>query len=67
MVSELKSSKDEEYLSDNELWMKHISTVFNTYGNGTFVCDRGYDGAILMGKMAKLGCDFILELNILIE
>lgn len=47
--------------------MKHISTVFNTYGNGTFVCDRGYDGAILMEKMAKLGCDFILELNILTE
>lgn len=47
--------------------MNHISKVFITYGNGTFVFDRGYDGAILMEKMAKLGFDFILELNILIE
>ena len=61
LVSELRSSKDEDYLSDNELWMKHISNVFTTYGNGTFIFDRGYDGALLMEKMAKLGCDFIIR------
>ena len=31
LICELRSSKDGEYLSDNELWMKHISTVFITY------------------------------------
>ena len=63
LVSELRSSNDEDYLSDNELWMNHISHVFNTYGNGTFIFDRGFDGAILMKKMAKLGCDFIIRAN----
>lgn len=61
LVSELRSSNDDDYISDNELWMKHISDVFNVYGNGTFIFDRGYDGAILMEKMAKLGCDIIIR------
>lgn len=44
LVSELRSSKDEEYLTENELWTKHMEYVKGTYGEGTFIMDRGYDG-----------------------
>ncbi len=43
LVSELRSANDSEYNSDNELWIKHINYVTNTYGKVTFIIDRGFD------------------------
>lgn len=63
LVSELRSSNDEDYLSENELWLKHIEYVNKTYGKGTFIMDRGYDGAVLMGKVVQMGADFIIRAN----
>lgn len=61
LVSELRSANDEEYKSDNDLWIKHIKYVNDTYGKGTFILDRGYDGAVLMEKMIETGSNFILR------
>lgn len=44
---------------DNDLWIKHINYVNNTYGKGTFILDRGYDGAILMENVLKMGANFL--------
>ena len=65
LVSELRSANDSEYSSDNELWIKHIKYVNNTYGKGTFIMDRGYDGAILMENVLKMGADFIIRAKFL--
>lgn len=35
--------------------------VNNIYGKGTFIMDRGYDSAILMGKVLEMGSDFIIR------
>ena len=61
LVSELRSANDEDYKSENELWSKHIEYVNKTYGKGTFIMDRGFDGAILMEKVIKMGSDFIIR------
>lgn len=61
LVSELRSSKDNDYNSDNDLWISHINYVHNIYGKGTFIMDRGYDGAILMEKVLEIGSDFIIR------
>ena len=61
LVSELRSANDSEYNSDNELWIKHINYVTNTYGKVTFIIDRGFDWAILIGKVIKMGSDFIIR------
>lgn len=61
LVSELRSANDSEYNSDNDLWIKHMNYVTNTYGKGTFIMDRGFDGAILMEKVMKMGSDFIIR------
>lgn len=61
LISELRSANDEEYVSENDLWITHINYVSKTYGKGTFIMDRGYDGAILMEKVIKTGSDFIIR------
>lgn len=61
LVSELRSSNDNDYLSDNKLWITHIENVSKTYGKGTFIFDRGYDGAILMQEIIKAENDFIIR------
>lgn len=61
LVSELRSSKDNDYNSDNDLWISHMNYVHNIYGKGTFIMDRGYDGAILMEKVLEIGSDFIIR------
>lgn len=61
LVSELRSANDNDYISDNELWIKHINYVTKTYGKGTFIMDRGYDGAILMENVVKMKSDFIIR------
>ena len=65
LVSELRSANDNDYKSDNELWSKHIEYVTNTYGKGTFIRDRGYDSAILMENLVKMGADFIIRAKFL--
>ena len=61
LVSELRSSNDNDYNSDNDLWISHMNYVHNIYGKGTFIMDRGYDGAILMEKVLEIGSDFIIR------
>lgn len=61
LISQLRSSKDEDYNSDNTLWLEHIKFVNETYGKGTFILDRGYDGAPLMQKIIEIGSDFIIR------
>ncbi len=63
LVSELRSSKDEDYKSDNDLWLKHMQYVSKTYGSGTFICDRGYDSAILMEKIIENKDNFIIRVK----
>ena len=65
LVSELRSANDNDYKSDNELWSKHIEYVTNTYGKGSFIMDRGYDSAILMENLVKMGADFIIRAKFL--
>ncbi len=61
LISQLRSSNDEYYNSDNTLWSKHMEFVHKTYGKGTFILDRGYDGAQLMQKMIEIGSEFIVR------
>ena len=61
LVSELRSSNDDDYKSDNDLWLQHMNYVNNIYGKGTFIMDRGYDSAILMEKILEIGSDFIIR------
>lgn len=63
LVSELSSSLDEEYDSDNSRWLELINKTSNTYGKGTFIMDRGFDSGILMDKIIKNGNDFIIRAN----
>ncbi len=61
LVSELRSSNDEDYKSDNDLWLQHMNYVNNIFGKGTFIMDRAYDSAILMEKILEMGSDFIIR------
>ena len=61
LVSELRSSNDEDYKSDNDLWLQHMNYVNNIFGKGTFIMDRAYDSAILMEKILEIGSDFIIR------
>ena len=61
LVSELRSSKDDDYKSDNDLWLQHMDYVNNIYGKGTFIMNRGYDSAILMEKVLEMGSAFIIR------
>ena len=53
LISDLSTSntKVNDYnkeLSETNEWLKRMEIVSNTYGKGTFVLDRGFDGAIMM-------------------
>ena len=61
LVSELRSSKDDDYKSDNDLWLQHMNYVNSIYGKGTFIMDRWYDSAIIMEKVLEMGSDFIIR------
>lgn len=61
LISELRSAKDTDYDSDNSLWLSHIKTVKDNYGDGTFIMDSWYDGGIIMKKILDLGQDFIIR------
>lgn len=57
--SKLNDSNKE--LSENAEWIKRINLVSKLYGKGTFIMDRGFDGAILMEKTIEIGSDFIVR------
>lgn len=66
LISDLSSSNSKVNDSNKELsetneWLKRMKIINNTYGKGTFVLDRGFDGAILMQKIIEMGCDFIIR------
>lgn len=66
LISDLSTSntKVNDYnkeLSETNEWLKRMEIVSNTYGKGTFVLDRGFDGAIMMQKIIEMGCDFIVR------
>lgn len=63
IISELSSSLDEEYDSDNSRWLELMNEVSKKYGKGTFIMDRGFDSGILMDKIIKNGNDFIIRAN----
>lgn len=63
LVSELFSSKDEDYDSTTLRWMDYIKRVVDNYGAGTIIADRGFDSAILYEKILQLGCNFIVRVN----
>lgn len=63
LVSELFSSKDEDYGSNNLRWIDYIQNTIKNYGTGTIIADRGFDSGILYDKIIKLGCDFIVRVN----
>ncbi len=61
LISELRSANEEDYESENTLWLRHMEKVQKSYGKGTFILDRGYDGAILMEKIIEMGSDFVIR------
>lgn len=66
LVSDLSTSDNKvndsnKELSENLEWLKRIKLVSNTYGKGTFIMDRGFDGAILMENIIESGNDFIIR------
>lgn len=68
LISDLMSTNDKvteanKELSENSEWIKRMKIVKNTYGIGTFVGDRGFDGAIFMQNIIEMGCDFIIRAN----
>ena len=63
LYSELISRNSVVEESDNLMWLNCIKNVSDTYGNGTFICDRGYDSGLMMGKVIELGNDFIIRAN----
>ena len=60
-TSNTKVNDSNKELSETNEWLKRMEIVKNTYGKGTFILDRGFDGAILMQKMIEMGCDFIVR------
>ncbi len=63
LISQLKSSKEKTLDTNPTIWFNNMMKVANDYGKGTFICDRGYDGAILMNKIIESGNDFIIRGN----
>ena len=63
IISELASSLDEEYDSDNSRWLELMNEVSKKYGKGTFIMDRGFDSGILMDKIIKNDNNFIIRAN----
>jgi hypothetical protein len=60
-TSDKKVNDSNKELSENLEWLKRIEKVSKTYGKGTFVMDRGFDGAILMEKVIESDNDFIIR------
>lgn len=60
-TSDRKVNDSNKELSENNEWLKRINLVSNIYGKGTFIMDRGFDGAILMEKIIEMGNDFIIR------
>ncbi len=60
-ASDKKVNDSNKELSENNEWLKRMNIVSNTYGKGTFIMDRGFDGAILMEKNIENGNDFIIS------
>ena len=60
-TSDKKANDVNKELSENNEWLKRIENVSKTYGNGTFIMDRGFDGSILMEKIIEMGNDFIIR------
>lgn len=60
-TSDKKVNDSNKELSENIEWLKRMNIVSNLYGNGTFIMDRGFDGAILMEKIIEMGSDFIIR------
>lgn len=60
-TSDKKVNDSNKELSENNEWLKRMNIVSNTYGKGTFIMDRGFDGAILMEKIIENGNDFIIR------
>lgn len=60
-TSDKKVNDDNKELSETLEWTKRIEKVAKSYGKGTFVMDRGFDGAILMEKIIELDNDFIIR------
>lgn len=56
-----KMNDSNKELSETNEWLKRMEIVNNTYEKGTFILDRGFDGAILMQKIIEMGCDFIVR------
>lgn len=67
LVSDIESSNNSKLndsnkeLSENLEWAKRMKNVSKTYGNGTFVMDRGFDGANIMEEIINNGDDFIIR------
>ncbi len=60
-TTDKKVNDSNKELSENIEWLKRMNTVSNLYGKGTFIMDRGFDGAILMEKIIEMGSDFIIR------
>lgn len=60
-TSDKKLNDSNKELSENTEWIKRINLVSKLYGKGTFIMDRGFDGAILMEKTIEMGNDFIIR------
>lgn len=63
LYSELISRNNIKELSDNLMWLNCMTEVSKNYGKGTFICDRGYDSGLIMGKIIESGNDFIIRAN----
>lgn len=67
LVSDIESSNNSKLndsnkeLSENLEWTKRMQNVSKTYGKGTFVMDRGFDGANIMEDIINNGDDFIIR------
>ena len=60
-TSDKKVNDSNKELSENTEWLKRMEKVSNTYGKGTFILDRGFDGAILMENIIEMDNDFIVR------
>ena len=60
-TSDKKVNDSNKELSENTEWLKRMEKVSNTYGKGTFILDRGFDGTILMENIIEMDNDFIVR------
>ena len=60
-TSDKKVNDSNKELSENTEWLKRMEKVSNTYGKGTFILDRGFDGAILMENIIEMDNNFIVR------